>query len=612
MANPFDIPLNPSGAGTVFGWTGPSKKDLEAQNQARMAMKLAYDAGMPEDQILAQWGRQAGLGDTGAIQEASRGRSEALGRYVSQTMPSTRLEGQSQPGPVLQEPSFDIMSQLDRQQEPGIFEMMPGTQDIPYHPDRAERMGRPAGDFFSPGQQLDLSGERAATLEGIPRQGTIPEYLRAPSSLEASPSVYDPGGERVEQPGLSMADIISRDPEAAALLLRGDLDKYYRTEKEASSSQDEAASAKATQKFMQEVNAGGDQDEALDKYETQMSRGRRGRDVLAQVGKGLERQKTSLALKKTNQATKYLLDQAAQLKASEDPEDQVLGAQLEALAHSKEAAEVMVKHQESLRKKEESAARLEESQAKRMEAKRPTVIDDVPYVWGKNEAGESVLQVAPGFVVSKDVKPWWNKLTEPQIAAVANDSKQEPKVREEARATLADLAKQKKAGAASTTIKLPAGERKDWAETLASLDVIDRIDSRLEAQKKNIGGPFGIKAKINTVFMQAGWGPKEFAEFRSDVQRLRAKLSHDLAGANVPVGERRLYLADLPDIDNDSTEQFLAKYHNLKTNMTNFAHYLRRLDQGETDIPIPEPASGRRKPSKKDPLDLFDPNDPRR
>ena len=69
---------------------------------------------------------------------------------------------------------------------------------------------------------------------------------------------------------------------------------------------------------------------------------------------------------------------------------------------------------------------------------------------------------------------------------------------------------------------------------------------------------------------------------------------------------------DIPDIDNDSTEQFLAKYHNLKMNMVNMANYLRRLDNGETDIPIPEPAGGRPKPTEEDPLAIFPANDPRR
>jgi hypothetical protein len=600
MANPFDIPLNPSGAGTTFGWTGTSRKDLEAQNQARIAMKLAHDAGMPEDEILARWGTQAGLGDTSAIQEASRNRAGALGRYVSQTQPSQELADQSQLGPVMQEPSFDFMEQFNEQPQPRLFEMgPPGSMDVPYHPDRVERAGYLRPEPYGLGTQ-DLSGETAATAE-IPQYGTIPEYLSPPTSTEMKPSDFDPGGRRVERPGLSLPDIISRDPEAAALLLRGDLDKYYKTGKEAATAENEDDSRRATQQFLKEVDAGGDREEALGKYEARMAQGETGRKILEQETKAEERAGKIKTRKNEQQLRRYAAQKAEELRESNPAE-----------AHRWDALSKGGKEALSLIEKfaDDEQARVT-AEAKAGEAKKPTVIDGVPYVWAlEGPTGQTVLRVAPGFEVKE--KPWWDKLTEPQIAAVANDASQDPKVRQEAKATLADLAQQKKAGAATTTIKLPAGERKDWAETLMSLEIVDRIDSRLDAQKKNIGGPYGLKSKINTVFSNIGWGPKEFAEFRSDVQKLRAKLSHDLAGANVPVGERKLYLVDIPDIDNDSSEQFLAKYHNLKLNLTNFAGYLRRLDNGETNIPIPEPVGGKCKPTASDPLCLMDANDPRR
>ena len=602
MANPFDIPLNPSGAGTAFGWTGPSKKDLEAQNQARIAMKLASDAGMPEDEILARWGAQAGLGDTSAIQEASRNRAGALGRFASQTMPSQELTDQAQPGPVLQEPSFDFMKQFEEQPQPRLFDMAPGAMDIPYHPDRADRIGPPQEGPYSNAFR-DFSGDIAATAE-IPRReevGTIPEYLQPPSSTAVQPSDFDPGGRRVERPGLSLPDIISRDPEAAALLLRGDLDKYYKTGKEATAAEDDADSRRATRQFLKEVDAGADREETLAKYEARMAQGETGRKILDQETKTEERATKARGRKNEQQLRQYASQKADELRESNPAE-----------AHRWDALSKGGKEALSLIEKfaDDEQARIT-AEAKAGEAKKPTVIDGVPYVWAlEGPTGQQVLRVAPGFDTKE--KPWWDKLTEPQIAAVANDSTQPAKIRQEAKATLADLATQKKAGAASTTVKLPPTERKGWAETLAALDIVDRIDSRLEAQKKNLGGPYGLKSKINTVFSSLGYGPKEFAEFRADIQKLRGKLGHDLTGAAVTPADRTLYLMDIPDIDNDSTEQFLAKYHNLKMNMVNMANYLRRLDNGETDIPIPEPAGGRPKPTASDPLGLFDPNDPRR
>jgi hypothetical protein len=161
----------------------------------------------------------------------------------------------------------------------------------------------------------------------------------------------------------------------------------------------------------------------------------------------------------------------------------------------------------------------------------------------------------------------------------------------------------KKAGAATTTIKIGEQERKTGAERLAAIQMISLIKNDVAALGNMIGGPWGLNTKVSDIikqFKRDDPQTKLFNQIIARSDRVTALLQHELTGAAVGANDTN-YTRALPDIHKQSVGEFLARLDATEENyrlILDYGEEIRRRGEIKTpvmdrSVPLPVPAEVR-------------------
>jgi hypothetical protein len=477
---------------------------------------------------------------------------------------------------------------------PAPSQIWPGRPDL-------ERAGfRPGGQFW-PGQDISpiefpptqeaMGGATAyqpppapETLGGAtaylpPPPTPPPEYLQRPEapSARALPETYVPGGERVEIPGRTWTDIIRERPDLAATLIRSrDVMSQLQTDEA------ETAGRQAVLGYKRAVKAGMSPDDAYRQFGPDMEASEFGRKFVT----GIEARQTTeeaqaVARRKAAQekaGQEYLTARVEKLRATGDPDDAEQADMLEALAADPKIAERM----EAFRKQRVAEA---EAETKRLEAKKPIVIDNVPYNAVRDpETGELSLKATPGFV--RKEKPFWEGKTKTELALIADDPSQPEAIRAQAETGFKRLVTAEKSVQAAG-VKPTAQSEKMARDTMALNEALIGVETLIKAHPYFVGTPAAYKwataydvpdllKRPAAYFAQF---PKGYDTFRAKLGFFTAEKLNELAGAALTEGEIKRYAAFLPNVYT-TQERFLASLQVAQEMMAAAMTYQEVREQG--------------------------------
>ncbi len=144
-----------------------------------------------------------------------------------------------------------------------------------------------------------------------------------------------------------------------------------------------------------------------------------------------------------------------------------------------------------------------------------------------------------------------------------------------------------------------AAQIKAEATGMVHEQVADEIAATAREHPEWFGGPFGAKSQFRNLQTKLGGAPEGFPQFRSKVNALGGSLGHELAGAALTATEKKIYLRWIPNLDDQSSQEFLANLETTKQLISTFRAYNQQLkalgwkpkpgDNVEQDRPLPLP-----------------------
>lgn len=126
-----------------------------------------------------------------------------------------------------------------------------------------------------------------------------------------------------------------------------------------------------------------------------------------------------------------------------------------------------------------------------------------------------------------------------------------------------EVSVQQGAGRALGPQPTTAEERMRTAEGERALQLSQRAMATLDKNPDWVGGPYGLQGIWRNVQARLGTAPEGFAEFQADILEVYGTYARRIAGAALTPTEKKTYLAYLPDIGRDSTQEFMAKLRSM-------------------------------------------------
>ena len=529
--------------------------------------------------------------------------------------PSSELTGQTQLGPVLQEPTIDFMRQF--QQPPmgaaptaladATFSTAPEVPLPPVPPINPYRLGGiPAWPYPPNTTQLQVPegpvgpDERAAVVpptlpeprEFPPPPDVVPEYLRRPEMTAAPPDTFVPGGQRVPipgrteiTPGMSVSEILRTRPELASTLLT--------TMPKVQEAIDAEAGMRATEQYQDAINSGRmTPEQALEQFGPDMQRWSTGQKIVAQAEKSLTSQATrakaqveakekETKAKRDEENRQFLMTRADALRKAGDEEGAV---QAELIARDPKMAEEWRQFQDT--------------RAKATQAKAPTefgatmnvATEELRQRLGREptdgEKARLALAIADERRIPADEKTYQVAARDLLIKggnANPSDGDVANKVLE-----LKNISREK--GAPKINTQITGAQRDRAAGMLSVLDAMQEIRTDLNTgAQQQVGGPWGMNTRFTG--LMAAINEKDpkydvFRRLRANARNVAAYLLHELTGAAVG-GHDSVYMKSVPDIDTMDIGTFMAAMEATEKNYRNILKYSEEIRRtGEIDKPL--------------------------
>jgi hypothetical protein len=145
------------------------------------------------------------------------------------------------------------------------------------------------------------------------------------------------------------------------------------------------------------------------------------------------------------------------------------------------------------------------------------------------------------------------------------------------------------AGTAGTGVGKTDSAINAEAADLADMDLLKTIETTVQKNPEWLGGWFGLRGRTRSLQAKVNAAPEGFPQFASQVKQLTGVIGRAMAGAALTPTEKKIYLDWLPNVAENSDQEFMANFAATKSHISELWAYKRALRTAGWKPGMPRP-----------------------